>query len=149
MRRAADSNHFLGLCSVFETWVAAYVLWVLRGGFLITVCTLLNWRLDFLKRKGNYASQSTLAYLCMNVYLCVWVHVASSLNLNRRNDCIITQDTAGDWFVKELRGVFCAVLTWRNRWIIIIIVRWWLQIVQCLRVYGVFANEFGQVNHEL
>ena len=64
---SAVLNHFLGLCSVSETWVAAYVLWVIRGGFLITVCTLVNWRLDFLKRKGNYASQSTLAYLCMLV----------------------------------------------------------------------------------
>lgn len=81
---SADLNHFLGLCSVLETWVAAYVLWVLRGGFLITIYTLVNWKLDFLKRKGNYASQSTLAFLCMNVCLCVcvWARVASSFNLN-------------------------------------------------------------------
>lgn len=68
---SADLNHFFGLCSVSETWVAAYVLWVLCGGFLITIYTLVNWKLDFLKRKGNYASQSTLAFLCTNVCLCV------------------------------------------------------------------------------
>ena len=39
---SADLNHFLGLCSVSETRVAAYVLWVLRGGFLMTIYTLVN-----------------------------------------------------------------------------------------------------------
>lgn len=113
-RRSTDLNHFLGLCSVSETWVAAYVLWVLRGGFLITIYTLVNWKLDFLKRKGNYASKSTLAFLCMNVCVYVWAHVASSLNLNEKNVCVIIQYTTSNWCVKELSSsrslLFCVNL---------------------------------------
>ena len=77
---SSDLNPLLRLCSVSETWVAAYVLWVLRGGFLITIYALVNWKLDFLKRKGNYASE--LAFLCMCLCVCVWACAAVSFNLN-------------------------------------------------------------------
>lgn len=77
-----------------------------------------------------------------------------SFNLDGKSYCVIMQDSMGDWFVKELSsldGSFAVLYllddTQETGELLLLCSVSGESRYVCVCVKGVFANEFGQVNH--
>lgn len=154
-RSAPDSN---ALPWLFFSFVRnprfCLCTWVLHGGFLITVCTRVNWRLAFLKRKGNYVWKSTLVYLCTSLCSCV-VEVVGFSRIGRTT--VLLKDTKGDWFGKEQspssqEHMLCCLYKKQVHlfsicWCVVFFFFFFLPSIWLCFACQVFVNEFRQVNY--